>query len=260
MFRRRVTGNHRPPSPSPSPCSTVTHHHPPHLSLLADKCTSMRQLQQIHAQMLVSATIHDHFAASRLLSFSALSPHPDLTYASKLFHTLHHPNMFMWNTLIRGLALSPNPHQSLLLFIKMRRKGVTPGKHTFPFLLKACFSLQSVESCKQVHSQVLKYGLDLDLHVVNSLIRGYSVCSSLGDARQVFDEMPERNVNIWTTMVCGYAQNDHAGEAITLFNEMVGRRFEPSGPSLSSVLSACAQIRVFRHGGKDSWIYIGEGV
>ncbi|KAD7479603.1 hypothetical protein E3N88_02739 [Mikania micrantha] len=259
MFRRPVIGKH----PSPSSHFTVrpAHTQPqrPHLSLLADKCTSIRQIQQIHAQMLVSATIHDNFAASRLISFSALSLDGDLIYASKLLKSVQQPNMFMWNTLLRGLAVSPNPREAVLLYVKMCRIGVTPGEHTFPFLLKACSSLQSVESCKQVHTQVVKVGLDLDFHVVNNLIRGYSVSSGLMHARQLFDEIPERNINVWTTMVCGYAQNDRAEDALALFNQMVAQRFEPNGPSLSSVLSACAQAGCLDMGEKIHRYLIEKG-
>ncbi|KAF7134410.1 hypothetical protein RHSIM_Rhsim08G0043100 [Rhododendron simsii] len=222
----------KPPPPLPNP---------PHLSLLADKCTSMHQLKQIHAQMVVSARIHDNYAASRLLSFSALSESGDLSYALKLFWYTQEPNSFMWNTLIRAHASSPNPSEAVFLYIKMRRIGVVPGKHTFPFLLKSCSNSVSIESCKQVHSHVLKFGLDLDLHVVNGLVRAYSVCSELNGARQVFDAMPERNLSIWTTMICGYAQNFCANEALELFDQMIADGLEPNGVTLSSVLSACAR-------------------
>uniref|UniRef100_A0A7C9CTI1 Peptidylprolyl isomerase n=1 Tax=Opuntia streptacantha TaxID=393608 RepID=A0A7C9CTI1_OPUST len=124
---------------------------------------------------------------------------------------------------------------------EMRRMAVLPGKHTFPFILKACSNLKLLGLCKQVHSHVLKFGLDLDLHVVNGLVRGYSVAGSMGDARQVFDEMPESNLSIWTSMISGYAQNDCSNEALLLFNQMVADGFEPNGATLASVLSACAQ-------------------
>ncbi|KAJ8437305.1 hypothetical protein Cgig2_022704 [Carnegiea gigantea] len=137
----------------------------------------------------------------------------------------------MYNTMIRALATSVHPYTALLLFKEMRRMGVLPGKHTFPFILKACL----------VHSHVLKFGLDLDLHVYNGLVRGYGVTGSMGDARQVFDEMPGRNGSIWTSMICGYAQNDYSNEALLLFNQMVADGFEPNGATLASVLSACAQ-------------------
>nr|POE59954.1 pentatricopeptide repeat-containing protein, chloroplastic [Quercus suber] len=109
---------------------------PPGLSLLADQCTSMRQLKQVHAQMIASARIHDTFAASRLLSFCALSDSGDVLYALKIFENTQTPNGFMWNTLIRANASGPNPCEALFLY---------------------------------VHTHVVKFGLDLDLHVVNGL-------------------------------------------------------------------------------------------
>ncbi|GFP98976.1 pentatricopeptide repeat-containing protein at5g06540 [Phtheirospermum japonicum] len=221
-----------PPSPPPAQAS---------FSQLADKCKSMDQIKQIQAQMIITARIHDIYAASRLLNFSALSDSGDLNYALKLFHSIPSPNLFMWNTVIRAHAASSNPINALLLYAEMRMDGISPGTHTFPFVLKACSSIKSAKCCQQVHGHVLKFGLDSDLHVANGLIRGYSVSGKLSDARKVFDELPERNLSIWTTMISGYAQNDYSNEAITLFNGMISNGFEPNGVVLSSVLSACAQ-------------------
>ncbi|KAL6953175.1 hypothetical protein U1Q18_046762 [Sarracenia purpurea var. burkii] len=193
---------HTPPKPPPS-SSASPPFNAPHLSLLADKCTSMHQLKEIHAQMVVAGRIHDNYAASRLLSFCALSDSGDLNYALKLFRYTQEPNSFMWNTLIRALASTPNPCEAVHLYIKMRRLGVAPGKHTFPFLLKACSNLRSLGSCKQVHNHVVKSGLDLDLHIANGLARAYSVSSDLSGARQVFEEVSDRNLSIWTTLICG---------------------------------------------------------
>ncbi|XP_048229471.1 pentatricopeptide repeat-containing protein At5g06540 [Ricinus communis] len=212
----------------------------PHLSLLADKCTSMTQLKQIHAQMILTSRISDHFAASRLLSFCALSNSRDINYAIKLFKSIQDPNIFMWNTIIRALANSSNPDQALFFYIQMLRLGVCPNKYTFPFLLKGC-SFCSIQSCKQIHTHVLKFGSDLDLHVVNRLVRVYSIFSDLTDAWKLFGEFPERDLSIWTTMISGYAQNFCANEALVLFERMVAEGFEPNGPTIASVLSVCAR-------------------
>ncbi|CAI9111579.1 OLC1v1011836C1 [Oldenlandia corymbosa var. corymbosa] len=205
----------------------------PSYSFLADQCKSMRQLMQIHAQMIISGRIQDNFAASRLLAFCSLSDSGDLNYASRLFsHLQQEPNLFMWNTLIRAHAGGggpiSNPQKSLDLYIDMRRFCITPGKHTFPFVLKACSSLKSL-------------GTYLDLHVVNGLVRAYSVSAGLRDARKVFDESPHKNLSIWTTMISGYAQGDSGALAIELFHRMISQGFEPNAVTLSSVLSACAQ-------------------
>ncbi|MCD9646867.1 hypothetical protein HAX54_037064 [Datura stramonium] len=232
-YRHLCTITYRPPPP-PS-------RSPPHLSLLADQCASMHQLKQIHAQMIVSGRIHDNYAASRLLSFCALSESGSLSYAARLFYSINDPNSFMWNTLIRAQAGSSSPRQALLLYVKMRRLCVTPGKHTFPFVLKACSNVMCIYVSRQVHCHAIKFGLDLDLHVVNGLIRAYSVSRVLKDAWRVFDEVPERNLSIWTTMICGFAQNDKYGDAIQLFECMLADGMEPNGATLASVLSACAQ-------------------
>ncbi|XP_051113997.1 pentatricopeptide repeat-containing protein At5g56310-like [Andrographis paniculata] len=209
------------------------------LSVSADKCKSMDQIRQIHAQMIVTARIHDAYAASRLINFCALS---DLNYALKLFHHIPTPNLFMWNTIIRALANTSNPSDGFLLYVEMRRRGVAPGTHTFPFVLKACSNMKLSKCFAQVHANVLKFGFEIDPHVGNALVRGISVTSgSVGDARKVFDEMPVKDLRLWTTMICGYAQNGCPKEAITLFQEMIGEGFEPRGVVLSSVLSACAQ-------------------
>ncbi|KAL8049216.1 hypothetical protein ABFX02_06G007100 [Erythranthe guttata] len=252
--RRSITAPslHQTPWPPPS-------EHAP-LSLMADKCKSMNQLKQIHAQMIITARIGDTFAASRLLNFCALSASGNLNYALKLFHRTHVPNMFMWNTVIRAQASSLNPLAGLLLYAEMRRRGVTPGKHTFPFVLKACSNAKSVRCCEQVHAHVLKFGLDFDLHVANGLVRGYSVSGGIKDARKVFDELGERNLSIWTTIICGYAQNDSSEEAIALFDGMVSDGFEPNAVVLSSVLSACAQSACLELGQQIHMYIVEKGI
>uniref|UniRef100_A0A1D1ZEV6 Pentatricopeptide repeat-containing protein At5g06540 n=1 Tax=Anthurium amnicola TaxID=1678845 RepID=A0A1D1ZEV6_9ARAE len=218
----------------------------PPLSLLADQCASMWQLKQVHAQMVVWDRIHDNYAASRLISFAAISPSGDLCYALRLFHQTREPNSFMWNTVIRGLADSPRPSAAIHLYVRMQRLGVPPGKHTFPFLLKGCTNCCALSTCRQIHSHVLKHGLDVDLYVINGLIRCYGSGGLLLDARKLFDEAPERNLTFWTTMVSAYAQNSQADEALRLFDQMIQEGLEPNYATLASVLSACA-----RSGGLD---------
>ncbi|WJX81189.1 hypothetical protein P8452_64106 [Trifolium repens] len=212
---------------------------PPTLTFLADNSTTIEHLKQVHAQMIISSHINDEFAASRLFSSFALSPFGNLDHATRIFSSMHKPNSFMWNTLIRA---QQQPHKSLSIYISMRRLGVLPGKHTFPFLLKACSSLSNpLLPCKQVHSHVVKFGLCFDCHVSNGLVRGYCVSGDLVDARYMFDEIPMKSLSLWTTMICGYAQNFCYNEALELFEGMIVEGFEPNGATLASVLSACAR-------------------
>lgn len=125
----------------------------------------------------------------------------------------------------------------------MTKSGFSPNNHTLPFVLKACCSttFRSLTCCKQLHTHVIKFGLHLDSHVANALIRAYSISHVLNDARNVFDQLTHRSLTLWTTMISGYAQNLCAGEALMLFDRMVLEGFVPNSVTLASVLSACAQ-------------------
>lgn len=102
--------------------------------------------------------------------------------------------------------------------------------------------------------------------MVDALVRCYSVSGHCVSARQVFDETPEKISSLWTTMVCGYAQNFCSNEALRLFEDMVGEGFEPGGATLASVLSACARSGCLELGErihefmKVKGVGLGEGV
>ena len=55
-----------------------------------------------------------------------------------------------------------------------------------------------------VHSLVLKNGFGGNLVVENTLVRMYGACGRVEFARRVFDEMTERDVVSWSSMIAAY--------------------------------------------------------
>lgn len=78
----------------------------------------------------------------------------------------------------------------------------------------------------------------------------YSKCGHLADARTLFDEIPQRNIVSWTSMITGYVQNDNPHQALSLFKELVAEESEAGGDgevftdpvAMVSVLSACSRV------------------
>ncbi|KAG8089826.1 hypothetical protein GUJ93_ZPchr0011g27620 [Zizania palustris] len=215
----------------------------PNLSLLADRCATPRAVALVHAAMLVSGRLADDaFAASRILvAYAALSP--PATVLRLLASLPCGSNSFMLNTSLRALASSPDPASAFRFFSVLRRDSgsdYSPGRHTFPFLLKASARLP-LRASEQLHALAVKHGLEHDAYVANGLVRAYSVAGLVPVARRVFDELPERSAVVYTTMVSGYGQNGMHDEAMWVFEEMIRDGFEPSGAALASVLSACAR-------------------
>ncbi|KAB5514758.1 hypothetical protein DKX38_028664 [Salix brachista] len=70
----------------------------------------------------------------------------------------------------------------------------------------------------------------------------YARCGEMGFAWKVFDEMGDRGLVSWNSMISGYSKMGFAKEAIGLFMEMREEGFEPDEMTLVSVLGACAGL------------------
>ncbi|KAI3734607.1 hypothetical protein L6452_14079 [Arctium lappa] len=90
------------------------------------------------------------------------------------------------------------------------------------------------------HGCIIQYGLWADTLTSNMLINMYSKCGFIEYARKVFDQMPERSLVSWNTMMGSYTQNGQEREALDLFVRMQREGTEFSEFTLSGVLCACA--------------------
>lgn len=57
---------------------------------------------------------------------------------------------------------------------------------------------------RMVHGLVVKSGFLSDSYVGNTLLHMYATCREIERARNVFDEMRERNVVSWSSLIEGY--------------------------------------------------------
>ncbi|KAL5973643.1 hypothetical protein ACLOJK_030297 [Asimina triloba] len=238
--------------PTSQPLPLSTHHHRllSLLTLADGNAISTFHLKQIHAQFLKTFSFrpylpldyHTLFLYSRIVHFSAAAS--DLGYAYRLLSAVHNPNSFIWNTVIRAYARSPDqkPH-SLALYRQMLTSGsIPPDKYTFPFVLKACAFLFAVWEGRQIHAHIAKMGFSHDIHVNNSLIHFYASCGFLDAAWKVFDGMLQRSVVSWNVVIDGYVNWGEFGTAIELFREMQGLSFEPDKFTMQSIIGACGGL------------------
>ncbi|GKE07328.1 pentatricopeptide repeat-containing protein, partial [Tanacetum coccineum] len=63
-----------------------------------------------------------------------------------------------------------------------------------------------VEYGKCVHVDVVKYGLNSDRFVGTALVGFYAACGGMVDARKVFEEVTERDIVAYTSLISGYAK------------------------------------------------------
>lgn len=61
-------------------------------------------------------------------------------------------------------------------------------------------------------------------------------------ARQLFDQMPHKNVVTWTTLISAHVQTGFSGRAFKMFNEMRAMGERPNEYTFSTLLRACADL------------------
>ncbi|KAF3661271.1 putative ran guanine nucleotide release factor-like [Capsicum annuum] len=106
--------------------------------------------------------------------------------------------------MIRAYSKSSTELESLNLLNQLRKIRLEPDKFTFPVVLKVCGHYLMIGTGGSLHSMAFKSGFSSDLHVNNTLFRIYAGFGAISFARLVFDEMLERDVVSWSSMIAAY--------------------------------------------------------
>lgn len=155
-----------------------------------------------------------------------------------------HRDIVSWTGIITIFA-ERDPERALLLFSQLCQEGLAPDWYTFSIVLKACAGLVTERHAAAVHSRVIKSGFEGDTVLANSLIHAYARCASISMSKKVFDEIEERDVVSWNSMLKAYALHGRAREALHLFSEM---NLQPDSATLVALLCACSHAGLVEDG------------
>ncbi|GMI73313.1 EMBRYO DEFECTIVE 3102, ORGANELLE TRANSCRIPT PROCESSING 82 [Hibiscus trionum] len=192
--------------------------HALHFSLLKSSKTH-QETQQLHAFSLKTGVFSHPSVSSRLISLYADPNINNLRYARSVFDRIQHRSLLLWNIIIKCYVQNQQSHEAISLFVHMLGH-FPPDEFTFPCVIKGCAKLNALEEGKQIHGLVLKLGFGLDKFVQGSLVNLYSKCSEIGSAHQVFDQMGEKDLVLWNSLLAGYGRCGDVKAAMKVFDEM----------------------------------------
>ncbi|KAH7440862.1 hypothetical protein KP509_03G014400 [Ceratopteris richardii] len=130
----------------------------------------------------------------------------------------------------------------------MQTSSVNSNNVKFLSMLKACANRGALEEGKGVHIELTKSGCETDLRISSALLRMYSKCSRLNEARHVFDSLPSPDVVMWGAMITGYSQNGLAASALDMFSLLEVHKVKPDATCFSSTLNACGRLGTLQQG------------
>lgn len=163
-----------------------------------------------------------------------------------IFQTLDKPDRVSYNTLLSGFE---NGVDALCFGCLLHSEGLVFDPVSCTTLLAHSADYEEFQFGVQLHTHILKLGLESELFVGNALVSMYSKWGKIIDAESVFCEMPCKDLVSWNSMLSGYAQEGSYGwDAILGFIWMVRRGMKLDHVSFTSVVSACSQERELKFG------------
>ncbi|KAI3790230.1 hypothetical protein L2E82_03120 [Cichorium intybus] len=230
---------------------------------LLQGCVYERNLslgKQIHSKIVKrgESLVKNEYIETKLVVFYAKCDCLDV--ASTLFRRVDEKNVFSWAAIIGLYCRMGYLENALLGFCEMVENGFEADNFVLPNVLKACSGLSFTEFGKGVHGYVIKKGFEGCVFVASSLVDMYGKCGALKDARKVFDNMPERNVVTWNSMMVAYSQNRMHEEAIHVFHDMRTEGIQPTIITMVTFLSASANLYAIKEGKQGHAISILTGL
>lgn len=166
--------------------------------------------------------------------------------ACEVFGGILEKNSVSWTTLIAGYTHRGDGYSGLQAFRQMLLEEAETNAFSFSIAGRACASIGSHSTGKQIHAAVIKHGYESNTPVMNSILDMYCKCD-LCEAKQCFDGMTERDLITWNTWIAGYEKCD-SNESLYVFSQMEYEGFSPNCFTLSSVVAACSNLAVLSCG------------
>lgn len=249
----------------------------------ASELKALRIGTGFHGMIIKASLGSDVFILNSLIHFYGSCG--DLELAYRVFLNIPNKDLVSWNSMITTFAQGNCPEEAIELFREMEAENVKPNDITMLGVLSACAKKVDIEFGRWVCWYIERNEIRVNLTLNNAILDMYVKCSSVEDAKRLFDIMPEKDVVSWTTMLDGYAQSGNYDEAHRIFEAMpcqeiaawnalissyeqngkpkealatfhklqINKSAKPDEVTLVSTLSACAQLGAIDLGG---WIHV----
>ncbi|KAK9271026.1 hypothetical protein L1049_026615 [Liquidambar formosana] len=132
-----------------------------------------------------------------------------------------------------------NPRRICSAFIPHDQSNSNPGSvvGSVIFSISSC---ASVSCCWAIHARVIKSFNYNDGFIGDRLVSLYSKLGCVEDAHKLFDEMPNRDLVSWNSLISGNSRKGYVDKCLNAFCRMRSETdMQPNEVSLISIISAC---------------------
>lgn len=168
--------------------------------------------------------------------------------AIALFDQMPERDVPSWNAIISGCAQNGFYSEAVMFFQKMVESSVKPNATTVFCILSACGHIGMLRLGKLVHGYAYRNHTCFNFFVVNALIDMYGKCGSLKEAQWIFENLSDKSLTTWNSLINCFALQGHSKSAILAFDKMLEAGVAPDEITFVGLLNACTHGGLVNHG------------
>lgn len=160
----------------------------------------------------------------------------------KVFEQMPDRDGHSFNSLVCGFGSNGLYREVLVFFEKMLELDFFPCWNSISHTITACGELGSIEKGRLIHDLVTRNGFLNHVPTANALISMYTKMNRLDLGRSVFDQMRDRDLVSWNSLITAYARNGNSSNAFDMYIFMKkDGNFIPNRITFLGLLLACGQ-------------------
>ncbi|KAK6913971.1 Pentatricopeptide repeat [Dillenia turbinata] len=140
--------------------------------------------------------------------------------AKRLFDECAAKNLVLYNTLLSNYEQQGLAREALVVLNEMLQEGMQPDRVTMLSAISASAQLGDIYTGRCCHGYILRNGLEGWDSVCNAIIDMYMKCGQQDRAFRVFDNMKNKSVVSWNSLIAGLLRNGDVVRALELFNNV----------------------------------------
>ncbi|XP_022155871.1 pentatricopeptide repeat-containing protein At4g22760 [Momordica charantia] len=190
--------------------------------LLNKKCSvNVKQASQIHSRIIVNGLRHLETLLVRQITRSEFTCARIVScYLQRILRHSQNPDAFSWGCAVRFFSQNGQFVEAFSHYVQMQTLGLHPSTFGVSSTLRACARIMCKFGGSFVHAQVYKFGFCRCVYVQTALVDFYSKLGDMSFAQKVFDDMTEKNVVSWNSILSGHVKIGNLVDAQKVFDEM----------------------------------------
>ncbi|KAI5084167.1 hypothetical protein GOP47_0000336, partial [Adiantum capillus-veneris] len=171
-----------------------------------------------------------------------------LIEAMSVFDSLSHRDVVAYGAMIAGYALNGHGEVALELFKRMRKEGIKPDRVALLAAVKACTAACALDEGKVIHYELIGSRFELEITLGTALVEMYIKCGCVGEAWELFKQLPNRDEVLWSTMFTGFVEHKQSHLVFQYLKDMKEDGIELDAVLFLSILKASIDMRALAAG------------